>query len=406
MQSLIFGDDNPESVFGQFNKALASGFELLDLPSQTFNLNKANSGIEFFNRHLESNSDLRVNIALGNNELAGWNLLAARKYPSTLLIHDLFLWDAFDELIHASVLFKIPNQWFYTENKIISSKQCSTWLEETGWPINSRTVNAVELLTRLIILGKDVVTHSIWARERIEALTRNIPRDFHLTGSVHNLQLPTFKPTFSSSASTSNLHDNAHSIPDSHNGPIVTILGHLDLNRGILEALQAQKILNQEGVILALGGPMSKEVQVLLKEYQDFGVHYLGHLSTEQYLGALAKSDMFLNFRKFPTEAGSGTLIDYLETGKPILVNTVGCRRDFFGYKGLHSIDQISVTEIVNFVRRAGLNTLNPNGKKYESLALDEYGLKLAEISHKNMSMELRNNHMRNSTILSTSFGF
>lgn len=406
MRSLILGDSKTDSVFGQFNQSIQDACVTLGHSNQILNLNHGSVPIETFNRNIESSEDLSVMTTIANNVYSGWNLLAARKFPSTLILHDLYIWDSFRNLVENSPYLKSPNEWFYTENRLISREDTITWLNETDWNMSPENVNSVELLARLLLIGKNVITHSMWAKDRLESLINVLPEILDSRIQIEQIQLPKFKPTHFDNATFSSTEFRALNAFRNHEGPILAVLGHVDSNRGIEEILIAQEGIRKSNGILVVAGPASKNSQALFAEREHLGVHYLGQVSTGVYNEVLEKATIFYNFRAFPTEAASGTLIDCLETRKPIVMNTVGCRQDFIGFENVHHIPDVSPERIIETVEQILANQQTKTGESYRSVSLKEYGMFVAKNSLETISKNQLDRFNKNVRHLSTIYGF
>jgi glycosyltransferase involved in cell wall biosynthesis len=406
MRSVILGDTKTDSVFGQFNQSIQDALLTLGHSNQILNLNDGSGAIQTFNRAIEAPEELSVATTIANNVYSGWNLLAARKFPSTLIFHDLYIWDSFHNLVEKSPFLKSPNEWFYTENRLISREDTTTWLNKTNWNVSSDNVNSVELLARLLLIGKNVVTHSMWAKERLESLISVLPEVFDTNIQIEQIQLPKFKPTYFDNAAFSSDKFRALSAFREHDGPILTVLGHVDGNRGIEDILAAQEELRKSNAILVVAGPASQNTQALFAERAHLGVHYLGQISTDVYNEVLEKASVFYNFRKFPTEAASGTLIDCLETRKPIVMNAGGCRQDFIGFENVHHVLDVSPAHIIETVEQILANQKKKAGESYRSVSLKEYGMFVAKNSLQTKTKNQMDRFDKNVRHLSTIYGF
>ena len=406
MRSVILGDTKTDSVFGQFNQAIQDALLILGHSNQILDLNRGVDAIASFNKAIEAPEQLSVTTTIANNNYSGWNLLAARKFPSTLVFHDLYVWDSFHNLVEKSPFLRSPNEWFYTENRLISRDNTTTWLNETNWHVTPETVNSVELLARLLLVGKNVVTHSIWAKERLESLVSVLPSVFDVAINIDQIQLPKFKPTYFHSAGISTDELRALEALRGHDGPILAILGHVDSNRGFEEILAAQEKLWKSNVLLVVAGPASKNTQALLIDRAHLGVQYLGQVSTDVYYEVLERATIFVNIRKFPTEAASGTLMDCLETRKPIVTNPVGCRQDFVGFENVYHLPDVTPMHIVQSVLQILASQEMKGGESYKSVSLEDYGKFVTNSSLQTLTKNNWDRFKRNQNHLSTIYGF
>lgn len=406
MRSLILGDTRAESVFGQFNKSIQDALLTLGHSSQVLDLNRGVDAVAAFNKAIETPEQLSVITTIANNDYSCWNLLAARKFPSTLIFHDLYVWDSFHNLVEKSPILRSPNEWFYTENRLISRDETTTWLNETNWYVTPETVNSVELLARLLLIGKNVVTHSIWAKERLESLVSFLPSVFDVAIKIDQIQLPKFSPTYFHTASISNDEFSALEAVRDHDGPILAILGHVDSERGVDEIIAAQEKLWKSNVMLVVAGPASRNTKSRLLECAHFGVQYLGQVSTEVYIEVLERATIFLNFRKFPTEAASGTLMDCLETRKPTVMNKVGCRQDFIEFENVYCVPDITPLRIIASVEQILSNQQKKEGQSYKSVSLKDYGMFVANTTLQAISTSQWDRFNKNRKYLSTIYGF
>lgn len=337
---LIFGDKNLDSVFGQFNSEIGKSMGEL-YPSFIIDLNRFDELEQdfMFERIKEKHNGI---IQVGNNSFSNWNLLASRKQSYTLLVHDLYIWDAWESFVRENPFFR---NFDFSFSRVLVPERLQAWCIESGWPLTERTMNSLELLARLMVLSNGVITHSSWAKRRLIALQSLFNKEFDMNIEIHFVPLPFFEPLFHNSESGSASHQ---FLQKKHGELFVTSLGSHDENRGLLQILAAINKLDNENIKFVVAG----KTDSLLKKYVldvpgGDKVVFADSLSPAGYKAVISTTDVFLNFRIIPYEAASGTLVDSIRTGKPTITNKAGCRMDYEDFENIFYVDSIDCDSIL-----------------------------------------------------------
>jgi glycosyltransferase involved in cell wall biosynthesis len=382
MHCVVFGAKNSDSVFGLFSNAINASLNLSGIQSKVMNLNLGYEELLSYKEYLEK-KDLKMQVVqVSNNSNFDWNVFALRKYPSVLVFHDLFLWDAFEKFIREDALLKYPNEFVFSENRLIPRAKAEEWISITGWELNWRTVNALELLARLVLLGSAVITHSLWAKNRLEELLSILSLQFEKLPVAHSVPLPKFESKFQPLKIDDSFEDEIYEKVSKFSGCIVTVLGHIDENRGALEIAKAALNFSPKEILLLFVGPINQNLSTEISRLCSLNVLSLGQVSEKLYDKLINRSDVFLNIRKSPTEAASGTLIDQISTGKPVIMNKSGCRLDFESLPNSLFVSEVSPKYIEEAIRFAVTMEPNKDLNSYRPLGLIDYADQVSSIVH------------------------
>ena len=381
MHSLVFGAKDGDSVFGLFSNAIDSALKSSGVQSEVMNLNLGSEDLLSYKEYLENKYPKMQVVQVSNNSNFDWNIFALRKYPSVLIFHDLFLWDSFEKFIKEDVLLKYPNEFVFSENRLIPRASAEQWLSVTGWELNWSTVNALELLARIVMLGAVAITHSLWAKSRLEELVSILSLQFKDLPVVHCVPLPKFESKFQPLKIDHALEGEIFEKVSKFSGCIVTVLGHVDKNRGALEATKAALKFGPKEMLLIFVGPISQNLSSEIRRLCGTNVLTLGQVSEDLYDKIIERSDIFLNLRMVPSEAASGTLIDQISTGKPVIMNKSGCRLDFQNLANSVFVPEVSPKCIEEAIRYAITLDSDKELNHYKPLSLIEYAAQISKIA-------------------------
>lgn len=265
---------------------------------------------------------------IGNNQENHFyiNRLAMR-YPGVVVVHDLVMqhyvaWEVFegrkDPTIYADL---IANYYGPAGLDVVEGSRICSQVEVPRYaPWDSSHVLGMPLIEPYVAAAAAVIVHSDFAEQEARPHTR---------APMLRLGLPWDQKQ--------SLTDDeiAAWVARSRNGGTVRFASFGHINRAkcldlVIRAFDHEPALRRNATLLIAGYPRDREYTQELVDLVDHlklegVVTFEFSVTTERLQEIKIESDVFVNIRSPNTESASGSLIEQLNTGKPIIIYDSGC---------------------------------------------------------------------------------
>jgi len=254
---------------------------------------------------------------LGNNSLFHREIYKlAWNFPATVVLHDYNL----NAFMHSA--FYLKADWQLYEEALVNTNGELDRKKSPGLiPRLRRHAGAVPMSHAVVNRSRKVIVHHRWLKEQFgdNGHVHVIPHFAKTQRQPAREEVESFKKRFE--------------INDNHF--LLTCLGFINTNK--LPHLQVEVVKRLLGqgypVRLLFAGETAPEVRQLQAEVEasDWreNITFTGYLEEADYSSAVLLSDVMINLRNPSMGEASGTLMQALAAGKPVIVSDVNQYREF-----------------------------------------------------------------------------
>jgi len=240
--------------------------------------------------------------------------LLSRRWPGVCILHDFvmhhFFADYYFNYLHDSNAYSLLMQHTYGFQAPVGERAWET-AEVVHYPLFEEAARGA--------LG--IITHSEFFKRRVQEC---------FAGPVARIPLACDAVTRSTEGSRS--EPSKTKLGVAADQLLILTVGHVNRNKQIESALDALAQIRSDlgSFIYAIVGPVSADYERELKSAareKGLGdvVRFLGQVSDEVLFAYLSAADVCINLRFPITEGASGSLVEQMAFGKPVIVNDVGC---------------------------------------------------------------------------------
>jgi len=265
---------------------------------------------------------------IGNNqENHRWINRLALRFPGVVIVHDLVMqhylaWEIFERRKEPVAYADLIGRYYGANglDVVAGSRILSATRRPRHAPWDSPYVNTMPLIEPFVASAAAVVVHSGFAEKQIAAHTR---------APILRLALPwDQKPSLSEAELAAWAEATSRS-----RRTAITCFGHINRTKClevVIRGLSAVPGLAERTKLLIAGFPGDREyleeLRALVEQLglQD-SVSFELAVSMERLQEIKLASDIFVNIRYPNTESASGSLVEQLNAGKPVIVYDSGC---------------------------------------------------------------------------------
>ncbi len=264
---------------------------------------------------------------IGNNqENHGHINRLAVQVPGVVVVHDLimqhyFAWEAFERLRRRDLYARLIGECYGAEGleMVGRSQVCCETADRLYSPWDSRHVAQMPLIEPFVQAAAAVVVHSRFAAEAVGRMT---------DAPLLRLQLPWDQKGCAPDAALAQWAAGTRSADRC----LVVCFGHIARNKNldqVVQAFAASRLLRERASLAILGYTGDRgHAQQLRAQVADQGLGRVVSFAFDVPDEVLARfkheADIFVNLRFPNTEGASGSLVEQLNSGKPVLVYLTG----------------------------------------------------------------------------------
>jgi glycosyltransferase involved in cell wall biosynthesis len=280
-----------------------------------------------FDEEVLQGFDLLVHNIGNNVENHGHINRLAFRYPGIVVVHDLVMqhylaWEIFERLRDPAIYAELLALHYGPAglDAVAASRICAAGTRPRYAPWDSGRAPSMPLIEPFIRAASAVIVHSAFAEDAVRPLTQ---------GPILRLALPhDQKPALSEAeiaawAEATRRRDRM----------TFAAFGHINVSkclRLLIEAFAEEPELRDSARLVIAGYPSDEhhaaELGNLVRELNlEASVRIELAVSVERLQELKRETDVFVNLRWPNTESASGSLVEQLNTGKPVLVYASGC---------------------------------------------------------------------------------
>jgi len=249
---------------------------------------------------------------IGNNPLHEYIYRMALRYPGIIVLHDYVIYP----FLRNVTLDRGKLYSYLAEINNIEPSQNRMNLIRQVFKSGLNSVNVLEypLNDRIIKAGKAIIVHSQYVRK----LLNGYPHVYVIPHGRHPVYYTEIE-----------ILETRKMLNLKENDLIISVFGFLNWNKRIDLVIRVFEKMQMEipNIKLLLVGSLSKELNDIVKSDSD-SIDLIGYTPEDLYYKYLSVSDIVINLRSPTMGETSGTLLDAMGFGKPVIVSNVGSYKE------------------------------------------------------------------------------